>query len=475
MSEINCNACNTLKETSPHFVQNGITDTECTSLAADTGLNPNLSPKHNDATDLHTMNDCLIGRQAGDLEKYNVCDWQDFMRLFIGNTYEMFKAIICALGGIWTFIHNILTRLGLLEQRVMSLEERMDAVEDDIANLKIRMTNAENRISNIEDDIDKIKSDVNTLKSDVSTLKSDMTGVKIRVTTLEGDMSNVKGRITTLEGDMSGVKSRLTTVEGKIENINSEISDIKTDVDGVKGRVGSLETTVSNHTAQISNLSNTVAGHTTAINSLSNTVAGHTTTINNLSNTVSSQASNISQNTSDIAALSNKLNNLIAALGGSSTTVPVMRRFRFTVPAAAFGAIWKADSGSIWDENSQQWYSYSPNGIVEWFSGAGNNQEVGEMWIRIPITEMESVTGVWTQTWVVPSGNPYDSRGKAYMQTVNVQEWYQDGDYIVINFDTFILSPIRTTNPDGSVYQNGGPYPVTVDFLVVGNKTFSPI
>ena len=87
---------------------------------------------------------------------------------------------------------------------------------------------------------------------------------------------------------------------------------------------------------------------------------------------------------------------------------------------------------------------------------------------------MESVTGVWTQTWVVPSGNPYDGRGKAYMQTVNVQEWYQDGNYIVINFDTFILAPTRTDS-GGTVVQNGGPYPVTVDFLVVGNKTFSPI
>lgn len=404
MSEINCNACSELRATSPNFVQNGITTTECNSLAADTGLNPSLSPKHNDAEDLHDMNDCLIGRTAGDLEKYNVCDWQDFMALFIGNLYELLKGIICALGGIWTFIHNILTRIGLLEDRVTSLEERVGTLEDDISGLKSRMSTAE-------------------------------------------------GKITTLENTVGGFNSRISSLENSYTTLSN---------------------TVAGHTTTINNLSNTVAGHTTTINNLSNTVAGHTTTINNLSSTVSGQASSISQNTTDIAALTNKLNNLIAALGGSSTSVPVMRRFRFTVPAEAFGPIWRADSGSIWDDVSEQWYAYNPNGIVEWFSGAGNNQEVGEMWIRIPVTEMETVTGVWTQTWVVPKNNTYDGKGKAYMQTVNVQEWYQDGDYIVINFDTYILAPTRTAS-GGTVTQNGGPYPVTVDFLVVGNKTFSPI
>lgn len=122
MSEINCNACDTLKTTAPNVVQNGITDTECASLAVDTGLNPNLSPKHNDAEDLHNMNDCLIGRQAGDLEKFNICDWQNFMERFIPNLYETLKGIICAIGGVWTYIHNLLNRVGALEGRVTNIE-----------------------------------------------------------------------------------------------------------------------------------------------------------------------------------------------------------------------------------------------------------------------------------------------------------------------------------------------------------------
>ena len=255
MSEINCNACETLKVTSPNFVQNGITNTECTSLAADTGLNPSLNPKHNDAEDLHVMNDCLIGRQAGDLEKYDVCDWQDFMERFIPNLYETLKGIICAIGGIWTYIHILLSRMSSLE-----------------------------------------------------------------------------------------------------------------------GRVTALETTVGNHTTQINNLNN-------KYNSLKNIV-----------------------------------DELIEAIGGSSNTIPVFRKYSYTVPV-------------------------------------------------IPVTEMESIIGVWAQPKVVPGGNPYDGMGKDFMQTVAVQTYVHQGDNLIVNFDALELAP----NKVGA--HNGGPYPLPIEFLVVGTKT----
>lgn len=433
MSEINCNACSELKENAPNFVQNGVTSTECSSLANDTGLNPNLSPKHNDVEDLHDVNDCLVGRMETDLEKYNACDWQKFMQMFIPNIYETIKAIICTIGGIWVYIHNLLNRVANLETRMTNLEGRVDALEA----WKTTIDTWKTTINNWKTSIDNWKSGIDTWKTSIS-------------------------------NTVSGLETRVTNVENTVDGFDSRIN-------ALENNYTTLSSTVSGHTTTLNNLSNTVSGHTTSINNLSNTVSGHTTTLNNLSSTVSGQASSISQNTSDISALTTKLNNLIAALGGSSTTVPVMRRYRFTVPAEAFGAVWKADHGSVTPDGTiNTWYSNNPNGIVEWFSGAGNNQDVGENWIRVPMTDMETVTGVWTQSWVVPSGNSYDGKGKGFMQTVNVQEWYQDGNEIVINFDTFILAPIETRS-GGTVTQNGGPYPVTVDFLVVGTKTFSPI
>lgn len=100
MSEVSCTACRDLQAAAPDFVTNGVTDDVCNSLAANTGLDSTNG--HNDATDLHLANDCMIGRMEDEIKHYDVCDWKEFTKLFIGNVYEMLKAIICAIRGIWT-------------------------------------------------------------------------------------------------------------------------------------------------------------------------------------------------------------------------------------------------------------------------------------------------------------------------------------------------------------------------------------
>lgn len=285
MSQIDCNACSELQTNAPNFAANGITDVECTSLAADTGLNPELNPQHNDATDLHDVNDCLIGAATNDLEKYSVCGWQDFMEMFIPNIYETIKAIICALGGAWTYIHNLLTRVG---------------------NLETRMTNAEDAITR----------------------------------------------------------------------------------------------------------------HETAITHLNNMVE-----------------------------------EIIEAMGGSSNTIPVFRKYSYTVPVSKFIQTWQVASTNEQGDAAT---------LTAWFSGAPQQDED---YISIPVTEMESIIGVWAQPKVVPGGNSYDGMGKDFMQTVAVQTYVHQGDYLIVNFDALELAPVKVNS------HNGGPYPMPVEFLVVGTKT----
>lgn len=341
MSDINCNACNELKSTSPNFVQKGIGDTECTSLAADTGLNPSLSPKHNDVEDLHDMNDCLIGAVPNTLESYEICDWQDFMSEFIANLYTMYKGIICALGGIWNYIHNLLSRVASLETR----------------------------------------------------------------------MTNVEGRVSALE-------------------------TWKAAIDAWKSGIDSWKTSISN-------------------------------TVNNHGNAINYQASQISN-------INNKIDEIIAAMGGSTNTIPVFKRYRYTVPAANFNPVWRVDLSGAERMLEGSWGPLT-GGIVHWMAGSGHGDDQGQgegVWIQIPVSEMENITGVWGQTWVLPGRNPWDGTGKPYMQTVSIQQWYQDGNYLIVNFDTHVTAPVRQT-ADGSVTQNGAPYPVTIDFLVTGTKTIT--
>ena len=108
MAEINCSACEDLRQDAPNFVVNGLGDTECTSLQNDTGLN--ASSGNNDCTDLNNMNDCLIGNMETEVDAYDVCDWKEFMKSFISNVWTVFKGIICSICGIWTNIHQLWTQ-----------------------------------------------------------------------------------------------------------------------------------------------------------------------------------------------------------------------------------------------------------------------------------------------------------------------------------------------------------------------------
>lgn len=104
-----CKACDDLRTSSSEFMLNGVTPTVCTSLKNDTGFNP--ASGHNDCTDLDDANDCLIGTMEDEIEAYDVCDWKEYMKKFVPNVYNVIKAIICAVCGIWTNIKNLWTKV----------------------------------------------------------------------------------------------------------------------------------------------------------------------------------------------------------------------------------------------------------------------------------------------------------------------------------------------------------------------------
>lgn len=105
MADLNCAACDDLREEVPELIVNGFSNTMCTSLKNDTGLKS--SSGHNDCTDLDKLNDCLVGNMETEIDRYDVCDWKDFTKNLINNLWTTLKAMICAICGLWTNVHNL--------------------------------------------------------------------------------------------------------------------------------------------------------------------------------------------------------------------------------------------------------------------------------------------------------------------------------------------------------------------------------
>ena len=116
MANINCDACDAIREDAPSLIVNGLGDTECTSLSNNTGLNP--SSGNDDCEDLHNLNDCLVGNMAAEVDSYDVCDWKPFMKKFIPNVWTTIKAVICAFCGIWSNISNLWSKIEEISHKV---------------------------------------------------------------------------------------------------------------------------------------------------------------------------------------------------------------------------------------------------------------------------------------------------------------------------------------------------------------------
>ena len=62
MADLNCTACEDIKQEVPSLVTNGLSSTMCASLKNDTGLK--ASSGNDDCEDLNNLNDCLVGNMS---------------------------------------------------------------------------------------------------------------------------------------------------------------------------------------------------------------------------------------------------------------------------------------------------------------------------------------------------------------------------------------------------------------------------
>lgn len=170
MANVNCEACTEIRELDPNLVANGWSNTECTSFKNDTGLDP--SNGHNDCTDLELMNDCLIGNLDVEVDKYEVCDWKEFMHKFLPNLWTMLSAIKCALCGIWTNIHNLWAEIQRIWNKINEILAEIQRIWNKITEILNDLTQIWNNIRNINALVSKLQCYTNFLLNshDVSAL-----------------------------------------------------------------------------------------------------------------------------------------------------------------------------------------------------------------------------------------------------------------------------------------------------------------
>lgn len=105
MSNSSCTACNQLNDTATDFIENGVTETICSSLADDTGFNS--SSGRDSCDDMKDANECLTKTLHDLLPAFDTCDWKDYMEKYTSNDYNMKQAMICWMCGLQEQIYNL--------------------------------------------------------------------------------------------------------------------------------------------------------------------------------------------------------------------------------------------------------------------------------------------------------------------------------------------------------------------------------
>lgn len=99
-----------IKNGDKNFCFTEITDEICENLANDEGIHPSVKNSNNDCDDLTALNDLGIGDLNNHLIPLNMCDveaWKCWLFSLLSWMWNINKAIICAICGLWKKLHEL--------------------------------------------------------------------------------------------------------------------------------------------------------------------------------------------------------------------------------------------------------------------------------------------------------------------------------------------------------------------------------
>lgn len=127
-----CSACDSLKATSSNFIQKGVTDTICANLKANQGFE---NKGHNNCTDMHDMNDCLLGGLLEKIDTYDVCDTKEAIKDLEKNLISIMDVMICSDCGKWEEIEKLWAEIQKIWNAIRALQNKVGGIEGSVGDM----------------------------------------------------------------------------------------------------------------------------------------------------------------------------------------------------------------------------------------------------------------------------------------------------------------------------------------------------
>lgn len=127
-----CSACDSLKATSSNFIQKGVTDTICANLKANQGFE---NKGHNNCTDMHDMNDCLLGGLLEKIDTIDVCDTKEAIRDLEKNLIIIMDVMICSDCGQWEEIEKLWAEIQKIWNAIRDLQGKVGKLEGSVGDM----------------------------------------------------------------------------------------------------------------------------------------------------------------------------------------------------------------------------------------------------------------------------------------------------------------------------------------------------
>lgn len=251
MNDINCNACEELLEHAYEFAEDGVTDNVCSSLQNDTGFNPGLAATYTDCEDLDLANDCLIGKMDGELKDTDPCELKPFLHRLIPNMYNLYKAIICAICGLWSNVHKLWQEIARIWAKITDIEAEIQRIwqkinEIDVDSIWTEIRKIWQKINDI--DLDPIYQRLATIESWITNVNEEITRIWNAINNISFD--DIWTAINKNVSDITNIFTILNTINERIEdlcglvgqsmtkNLNIYGMNIGTAISGQTGRSG---------------------------------------------------------------------------------------------------------------------------------------------------------------------------------------------------------------------------------------------